>query len=168
MVVTQNEDGTLYITENGEQIKNPGNFIYGMGGIEAVLARCKEMTEEELIAENKRKLDEKAARIAEAERIEKERIACVEKAYLAVFDGTGTVEASPQNISILLSYLNTKNCGTWALPKMSIGYQCNQYDCDGRQATTIKLDTPIPYNGEMVSQFQTGAPRGHLNKYHRI
>lgn len=93
MVVTQNEDGTLYITENGEQIKNPGNFIYGMGGIEAVLARCKEM---------------------------------------------------------------------------SIGYQCNQYDCDGRQATTIKLDTPIQYNGEMVYQFQTGAPRGHLNKYHRI
>ena len=143
MVVTQNEDGTLYITENGEQIKNPGNFIYGMGGIEAVLARCKEMTE-------------------------KERIAGVEKAYISVFDGNGTVEATPQNISILLSYLNTKNCGTWVLPKMSIGYQCNQYDCDGRQATTIKLDTPIPYNGEMVSQFQTGAPRGHLNKYHRI
>ena len=51
---------------------------------------------------------------------------------------------------------------------MTIGYTCNQYDCDGKTATTIKLDRPIEYYGEQVSQFQHGAPSGHLRNYRRI
>ena len=51
---------------------------------------------------------------------------------------------------------------------MTIGYQCNQYDCDGKMATTIKLDEPIMVAGEMGTMFQYGAPRGHLTKYERI
>lgn len=38
----------------------------------------------------------------------------------------------------------------------------------GKTATTITLDTPIEYRGEQVSQFQHGAPSGHLRNYRRI
>lgn len=47
-------------------------------------------------------------------------------------------------------------------------YQCNQYDCDGKTATTIKLDQPISVGGRMGTQFVYGAPRGHLEKCERI
>lgn len=81
-----------------------------------------------------------------------------------------------RNISIVLRHLNEQNWGSWELPKMSIGYSCNQYDCDGKIATTMKLDQPIDITDytdspdslpEMVSMFQVGAPHGHLMKYRR-
>lgn len=90
-----------------------------------------------------------------------------EEDYKAVFNGS-TVETTAENIRILLCYLNDINWGVWQLPSMTIGYTCNQYDCDGKTATTITLDTPIEYRGEQVSQFQHGAPSGHLRNYRRI
>lgn len=37
-----------------------------------------------------------------------------------------------------------------------------------RPSKTNTLDTPIEYCGEQVSQFQHGAPSGHLRNYRRI
>ena len=56
------------------------------------------------------------------------------------------------------------NWGVWKLPAMTIGYSCNQYDCDGKSAVTIKLDEPV--NG--YTKLSYGAPRGHLTAYTNI
>lgn len=90
-----------------------------------------------------------------------------EEEYHAVFNGD-TVETTVENIRTLLRYLNDINWGVWQLPSMTIGYSCHQYDCDGKTATTIKLDRPIEYRGEKVTKFQYGAPSGHLRDYCRI
>lgn len=81
------------------------------------------------------------------------------------------IPATVENIRIILHYLNTINWGLWNLPKLSIGYSANQYDCDGKTATTIQLDEPISdveRGIENETMFQTGAPRGHLSKYQRV
>lgn len=78
------------------------------------------------------------------------------------------IPTTPETISIVLAYLRYVNWGGWDLPKMSIGYCCAQYDCDGKTAVTMILDQPIDYYGELVSKFVKGAPVGHLMKYHRI
>lgn len=72
-----------------------------------------------------------------------------------------------ETIGIVLRYLNTMNWGGWDLPPMTIGYRCNQYDCDGKQASTMILDEPIDVFGELIDKFVVGAPTGHLIKYHR-
>ena len=82
--------------------------------------------------------------------------------------GGGVLESNFANIYLLLEYLNTQNWGGWELPKMTIGYSCAQYDCDGKQATTIKLDEPIEYDGKFLSKFEVGAPHRHLMKYQKI
>ena len=82
--------------------------------------------------------------------------------------GGGVLESNSGNIYLLLEYLNTQNWGGWDLPKMTIGYSCAQYDCDGKQATTIKLDEPIEYDGKFLSKFEVGAPHRHLMKYQKI
>ena len=82
--------------------------------------------------------------------------------------GGGVLESNFANIYLLLEYLNTQNWGGWELPKMTIGYSCAQYDCDGKQATTIKLDEPIEYDGELLIKFEVGAPFRHLTKYKKI
>lgn len=74
-------------------------------------------------------------------------------------------EANIENIRRILLYLNSMNWGVWRLPKMSIGYSAHQYDCEGRQASTITLDEPINYFGEKVSKFKIGGGRLHLTKY---
>lgn len=81
------------------------------------------------------------------------------------------IPATIENLQIVLRYLNTVNWGSWKLPVLTIGYSSNQYDCDGKTATTIKLDEPIsdPERGiENQTMFQHGAPRGHLKNYQRI
>ena len=168
LVVCQNADGSLLITENGSPIKNAGNFIFNLGGIDAVLAKCKDMTEEELLGEKKNKLEKQKAKQEEMQCRILEEKALVEAAYKKVFADDTTVVSTPHNIYVLLSFLNTQNWGMWRLPNMSIPYKCNQYDCDGKWATTIILDKPIFYKGEMLSHFQVGAPRGHLTQYARL
>lgn len=89
--------------------------------------------------------------------------------YNAVFTNPRIATPSTiENIRILLLYLNDKNWGAWELPAMEIGYTCNQYDCDGRIATTITLDRRIDYRGRKEKRFVVGAPRGHLSKYQRL
>ena len=146
--VVVNNDGTITITCNHEPINNPGQFIHQMGGINAVLTRCKEYTAAEWQAELEREQSAKlAAKVAARQRCE-QLIKEHELAYHEVFGVGDVVESTPKTIYILLSYLNDNNWGSWKLPKMSIGYRCNQYDCDGKQATTITLDKAIVYDGK--------------------
>ena len=166
--VVVNNDGTIAITCNHEPISNPGQFILQMGGINAVLARCKEYTEAEWQAELER---EKAAKLAakeaakqRAEQLIKEH----ELAYHEVFKAGSVVETTPRTIYILLSYLNDHSWGSWQLPKMSIGYRCNQYNCDGVQATTLTLDRAVDYDGRPTRCFEVGAPIRHLVKFQKL
>ena len=77
-------------------------------------------------------------------------------------------EANVNNLSRILKYLNSMNWGVWQLPKMSVGYNAHQYDNVGRNVTTITLDEPINYFGEMVSKFKVGGSRSFLPKYRVI
>jgi len=65
------------------------------------------------------------------------------------------------NLQILMNHLNSFNWGLWTLPRMSVGYSAQQYDCDGSLATTVILDRPL--NGR--THFVLGGKRGHLTKY---
>jgi len=79
------------------------------------------------------------------------------------------IPATVTNIKVLLKHLNAQNWGIWNLPKLSIGYTANQYDCDGKMATTIKLDRPI--SGvyiENETMFKIGGKSGYLNKYQSV
>jgi len=68
-------------------------------------------------------------------------------------------------------FLNKQNWGSWELPAMEIGYKANQFDCDGKTATTIELDLPISddeYGIENETKFSYGNPNNYLLKYQRI
>lgn len=168
-LVEQNPDGTLLITKTStmKPLENAGSFIVSQGGIEAILSKCKEVTDEEFLEDRKQLLlrnEQAKQRSQELALVNRKRH---EEDYKAVFNGS-TVETTVENIRTLLRYLNDINWGVWSLPSMTIGYTCNQYDCDGKTATTITLDSPIEYCGEQVSQFQHGAPSGHLRNYRKI
>lgn len=84
-------------------------------------------------------------------------------------DADGVIPATYENVKLLLRWLNAQNWGGWQLPRLSIAYSCNQYDCDGKTATTITLDEAIQTtDSEWHKAFVYGAPRGHLAKYERI
>lgn len=89
-------------------------------------------------------------------------------AYDAIKD-LRPVPATIENITTILQYYKMQGYVGELLP-MTIGYSCNDYDCDGKHAVAIKLDSPIIYNeeGDMNNRFVCGAPRGHLTKYTRI
>lgn len=168
--IVVNEDGTLTITnlrKNNTPIQNPGALIVSMGGIESVLRSCKDVSEEEYAEElEKEKFAlEVAARNTAKNRLERERQ--IKSEFDAAFSNEIT-ESTIDNITILLRYLNSVNWGMWSLPKMTIGYTCNQYDCDGRMATTIKLDKPISYDGRMLTEFVIGGGPRHLINYTQL
>jgi hypothetical protein len=174
--IETNEDGTLTVfreytsaqgfwQKDGRKYPNAGLLISQTGGIDPFLAKCEDIEDVEKYVHDIN-VEKKAAKDASADQ-EQDKAASAKEAYDQVFCNDVT-ETTAETVCVLLRYLNTKNLGSWQLPKMTIGYVCNQYDCDGRTATTIKLDQPIPYGDEMVSQFQFGAPRGHLVKYHAI
>ena len=166
--IVVNNDGTITITCNHEPIANPGQIIHQMGGINAVLKRCKEYTVAEWQAELAREQSAKlAAKVAARQRCE-QLIKEHELAYHEVFGVGDVVETTPKTIYILLSYLNDISWGSWVLPKMSIGYRCNQFDCDGKQATTITLDKAIDYDGRPTRCFEVGAPIRHLMRYRKL
>lgn len=168
-LVEQNPDGTLLITKTStmKPLENAGSFIVSQGGIDAILSKCKEVTDEQFLEDRKQLLMRNEQAKQHSQELALANRKHHEQAYLSVFSGD-TVEATVENIRILLCYLNDINWGVWQLPSMTIGYTCNQYDCDGKIATTLTLDTPIEYRGEQVTQFQHGAPSGHLRHYHRL
>lgn len=178
--IEKNEDGTLRLfreytnnqgfwRKDGRPAKGAGLIIKNTGGIESFLEKCEEVEDvkqfvHDLNVEKKaareRTLQQRAERDALRERKAKED-------YDRLFCGEVT-EANEETVGALLRYLNTQNWGLWHLPKMTIGYICNQYDCDGKTATTIKLDSPIVVNDVSGTMFEVGAPMGYLTKYRRI
>lgn len=168
-LVEQNADGTLLITKTStmKPLENAGLFIVSQGGINAILAKCKEVSDEDFAKDRKQLRLRHEQAMLRSQEIAIANHKRNEEEYHAVFNGD-TVETTVENIRTLLRYLNGINWGVWQLPSMTIGYSCHQYDCDGKTATTIKLDRPIEYRGEKVTKFQYGAPSGHLRDYCRI
>lgn len=181
--VEKNENGTLDIyreyyslknmdhwEKDGRKFDNAGSLIITAGGIDGLLSQCEDVEDiDAMIADlNEVKAEIRRKANAERERQATERQNIAETEYHQLFDGKDVVETNAKTVYALLRYLNTQNWGLWHLPKMTIGYQCNQYDCDGKTATTIKLDQPIKVAGEMGTRFVYGAPRGYLEKYERI
>lgn len=78
------------------------------------------------------------------------------------------IPATESNIYTMLRYFHEYGEPD-SLPPLSVGYSLTSYDCDGKTAVAIKLDSPIPCNNaEFASdRFQYGAPRGYLPKYKR-
>lgn len=167
------EDGTAYLhvyNLDGTPHRNASALIGNYGGVDGCWAATI----------SKEEFDERIRRYQEANSPERKnmqevraaarRLAIEESRSIAFRDLVAQGSPIPttyENISIVLRYLNTMNWGGWELPAMSIGYRCNQYDCDGKQASTMILDEPILVDGVMVSKFVVGAPIGHLNYYHR-
>ena len=181
--VEKNENGTLDIyreyfslknmdhwQKDGRKFDNAGSLIITAGGIDSLLSQCEDVEDiDAMIAKlnvEKAEIRRKANAERDRQKLAADTLASSE--YLSLFAGEGPVETNAKSVYVLLRYLNSKNWGTWRLPKMTIGYQCNQYDCDGKTATTIKLNSPISVGGRMGTQFVYGAPRGHLEKYERI
>lgn len=167
--VRQNEDGTLTILWQKRPIQRAGELIRNLGGIDAVLARCQEYTEEEWQSElDSKKAARKAKEEVQKRREEARHLKCKED-YDAVFGGGDVVEATYENVCILLRYLHGINHGLWRnLPKMTIEYRCGQYDCDFVTATAINLDKPIDVDGEMISKFCIGGKNGYMSGYTKI
>lgn len=85
----------------------------------------------------------------------------------AAWDAIKDLEIIPStidNIRTVLLHLNNQNWGGWKLPKMSISYSAAQFDCDGSQASTMKLDHSV----EGSKMFKVGGKPGHLSKYTRL
>lgn len=180
--VEKNENGTLDIyreyfslknmdhwQKDGRKFDNAGSLIITAGGIDSLLSQCEDVEDiDAMIADlNEVKAEIRRRAVAERERQAAEKANAAEAEYIQLFSGD-VAETNAKTVYALLRYLNTQNWGLWRLPKMTIGYQCAQYDCDGKTATTIKLDEPIRVAGEMGTMFQYGAPRGHLTNYERI
>ena len=179
--IIENPDGTLLITINKrDSIPNAGLFILQMGGVEAIKKRLQgdDLTLEQAEQWEKdfysnlmqRKKENREKRAKEREEKERIRLENIVNRYndLLTNSENGIIPTTYENIGIVLRYLNTRNWGGWDLPKMTIPYSCNQYDCDGKQASTMILAEPIEvYDGEMATRFQVGAPHGHLIKYRR-
>jgi hypothetical protein len=161
--------GNQWYAMDNKECPNVGLFIKNLGGVESVLAACKEVEDLSAWVEEHNAAAKEAHEKchARAMAVQAEREAERRTEYERLFSGEVT-ETNEETVGALLRYLNTQNWGLWHLPKMTIGYICNQYDCDGKQATTIKLDQPIMVCGEPGTMFQVGAPIGHLTKYRRI
>ena len=154
----------------GEEVfEDAGMFINQQGGIDALLSKCLQLKDLTAYVEAHNAAAKEAHQKNHAAAMEREAQlrAEAEEEYKELFSGEVT-ETNAKTVHALLRYLNTQNWGGWDLPKMTIGYACHQYDCDGKTATTIKLDAPINVGGEMGTMFEYGAPRGHLTKYRRI
>lgn len=141
-------------------------LIGSIGGIDKVLERCEEVEDLAALVEGRNAANaasRERQKAADAEKAQNKYLRISEE-YAAAFVGKKVVESTLGNIAILLKYLNTMNWGVWELPAMTIGYSCNQYDCDGKTAVTIKLDEPV----KGYTKLSIGAPRGHLTAYTNI
>lgn len=175
--VRKNDDGTLIIsnTTDGDPVFDSDNLIKSIGGIDAVLAKCQnsdipvEKVREE--ADERRKQSIRIQQIREMERAEISRQEAVAD-YEHLLQQCGEIiPVTYDNLRIVMRYLRTQNWGTWELPPMSIPYAAHQYDCDGKTAVTMTLDTPFTDAEHLIeneTRFVFGNPHGHLNKYRKI
>lgn len=168
-VVNLNEDGKLTILKDGKIFQDAGMLIKTLGGIESVLARCVEYTNEEWQAKLDTEKAERKAREEARSKREKEQHLMYKAEYEKVFGKGGIVEATYENVCVLLKYLHGINHGLWPnLPKMTIEYKCGQYDCDFVTATVISLNKPIEVDGEKISKLCIGGKPGFLLEYTKI
>lgn len=98
-------------------------------------------------------------------KIQAEKCAKIREAELQRLLSMSVIPATVENISKVLEHLNTKNWGSWTLPRMSIGYRAAQYDVEGKTVTTIVLSKKIDFCGKKEHKFKSGSKRGHLEKY---
>ena len=177
IVIKNDNEERLSVSEAGIPYQNAGALIKSFGGVEEFWKHCRTLEEwdkidnEYKIYSEQRKIRIDNEKKMRQERLEKERQEITETYGKMV--SAGPVEATYENIYVLLRYLNKKNWGSWDLPKMTIGYSCHQYDCDGKTATTIQLSKhiEIPYSDRehgFSDHFVIGNPRGHLEMYTRI
>jgi Tol biopolymer transport system component len=106
----------------------------------------------EIIKKNERK--------AQTE-ILKNKFEAIRKAEWDAIKDLAVIPSTIENIRTVLLQLNSSNWGSWDLPKMSISYSAAQYDCEGVQATTMKLDKAV----DGTNMYKVGGKRGHLSKY---
>lgn len=178
--ITQSEDGKLvFFPENADA----GSLIMSNGGREQFLAKCveKEASYEEVKAEfdaENQKAEEakKAEHLVRSQQVQEE----IESSYrnlLAKYgidmnniDRSKKIDATAENLYIIMRYLRTINWGQWILPSLTQEYSANQYDCgNGNTAVTVILDKGITnFEGKLVKEFQYGATGGHLAKYTNI
>lgn len=164
--VEVNEQGFITLRDilNGGVFKGTASLIAQRGGRENFLALCEEGDPEAIKAEIKAERRAKAAAKAQTATQDDEKLTAAREMVTEAYKNGTVIEATTDNIKSLLRYLNSMNWGTWQLPKMSVGYSCNQYGSDGKTATTIILDEPVAGN----TRYVFGAPVGHLNGYTRI
>ena len=178
-LITKNDDGTLTFTP---EAKNAGAMIMQRGGISAFLDHCiederdfKEFVEDrELVAKQQKEYRE-AMRLQSAN-AEKESVAKAYNEMLSKYgmsidniDKSVAIEASVDNLYVLMRYLRSIPWGQWQLPTLSQGYSATQYDCDGKIAVTVILNDGITTeDGKVVKKLQYGAPMGHLSNYTNI
>lgn len=168
--VVVNQDGTLTITDlrkKNEPIKNPGALIVSMGGINSVIKRCEEVSEEEYAEEFEKRRIEKETAAQKSAKCKLQRELQIKSEFDAVFSNEIT-ETTIENITLLLYYLNSINWGMWKLPRMTIGYSCHQYDCNGQTATTITLNMPIEFDGKLLKKFVVGGGPRYLTDYTQL
>lgn len=181
--ITKNGDGT--VTFFPEE-KNAGSMIAQRGGVTGFLAHCIEyersyeeiknnvdlVRKKQLEYIRKKQLESRtamslqnAARKAEAAK--NDYIALLAKYGISPETPKegGVIEATAENLTVIMRYLQTVNWGLWRLPKLSQGYSAHQYDCDGTTAVTIILDEGIVSDGKLYKKLQYGAPVGHLTQY---
>lgn len=151
--------------KDGSKYADVGMFVKQRGGKDIFLSECADCDDLEdfVTKQNKENEEFSNTRKAIAEEIAKKQ----EEEYALAFANEVT-ECNKENIYLLLRHLNKINWGVWNLPKMSIGYSCNQYNCNGVTATTMILDKPIDYGDEMIDKFVYGAPHGYLSNYVQI
>lgn len=169
--VNTNEDGTLAITHtDGTPYQDAGCLIKSQGGIQAFLSHCIDKEEFDrrvnarAFSQSKEYRQIQAQRQAEKEAERKAKWISDYKALAA----KGPIEATAENIGIVLRYFRAQDTAMLNYPAMSVGYSANMYDCDGKLAAAMILDHPIDVDGEKVSRFVSGAPVGHLSKYYRV
>lgn len=171
--VRKNEDNTIVISDTtfGESIANAGLLISNMGGIDIVLSKCKEsdIPVEEVRKQAEERLLEKGKEERRFEKAKEEQKTTTDNYNHLLEQCGGEIPVTYDNLKIVMRYLATQNWGIWELPKMSISYAANQYDCDGKIAVTIILDEPStdPRLGD-EKRFVYGNPHRYLMKYRKI
>lgn len=182
LLISQNDDGTLFVSADGTRpYAFAGHLIKSIGGCNAVLERCQEsdLSFEEFVAKiMASRLAVQEERRKKSQEFQKQMKEQTDFAYNNLLEESGgVIPTTPDNIGIVLRYLNQYNWGLWKLPRMTIGYRCNQYNCDGQVGTTMILNQPIDARTDyeksegckpkMTTKFAY-APCGYLAKYRRV
>lgn len=178
-LITKNDDGTLTFQP---EAKNAGALITQCGGIQGFLDHCvedernfKEFIEDYKLIEKKKREHREAMRQfnkqSEFDFVKKSYNEMLAKYGMSIdnIDKSVEIDATVENLYILMRYLRAVPCGQWKLPTLSQGYAANQYDCGCNLAVTITLKEGVLSDDlKIIKKLQYGAPMGHLTNYTNI